>query len=80
MSVKGRPELDYIISPLTGRTFEFNQGGVRLLEVFGLGIPRMSTDDEIILERSVYQHGSVATALRLPDKREWGMRMDLTGS
>lgn len=39
--------------------------------VWGLGLPNMTTQDELVLERGVFQHGSTLTVVRLPPTREF---------
>lgn len=79
MTTKGGNELDFIFHPLTGRQFHFNIAAVRLLHVFGLGLPRMSTKEEVVSERGVYEHGSTPVLLKLPPAREWGFDIEVAG-
>jgi hypothetical protein len=45
--------------------------------VWGLGLPPMTTQDELVLERGVFQHGSTLTVVRLPPTREFVLSFKL---
>lgn len=66
---QSRPDRTYYLDQIPNVTFN---------GVWGLGLPRMSTADELVLERSVFQHGSRITIVRLPPTREFTMRFTIS--
>lgn len=59
---QSRPNRTYNLHALPNITFE---------GVWGLGLPPETTQDELVLERGVFQHGSNLAILKLPPTREY---------
>lgn len=59
---QSRPSRMYNLHALKNITF---------VGAWGLGLPRETTQDELILERGVYEHGSTLSILKLPPTREY---------
>lgn len=72
------PTQNIVYQPRPSRTYYLDQiPNVTFNGAWGLGMPRMSTADELVLERSVFQHGSNLTIVRLPPTREFTMRFSI---
>lgn len=68
------PILHSILQVRPNRTFYLNALKYSAVDgVWGLGLPGMTTQNELVLEQGVFQHGSTLTVVRLPATREWHM-------
>lgn len=63
-----RPNRLYYLSALRHSVFS---------GAWGLGLPNLTTQDELVLERGVFQNGSTLTVVRLPPTREFHLNFKI---